>query len=77
LELHNKALCEMIQKNNHDKNRFLKDSAIDLHDSAINLHTMASLQLSPIDNLLHQLQSSSANIANLQLQLLTSPGITS
>jgi hypothetical protein len=50
LELHDKVLCKMIQKKN-DKNRFLKDSAINLHDSAINLHTMASLQSSIIDNL--------------------------
>jgi hypothetical protein len=42
-----------------------------------NLHTMAPLQLSLIGNLLHQLQCSSANIANLQLQLLTSPEISS
>jgi hypothetical protein len=66
LELSNEVYFETIQKKN-DENRSLKDDVS-------NLHAVVSLQSSLIDNLLQQLQASSAkNIANLQFQRLTSP----
>jgi hypothetical protein len=65
LELSNEVYFETIQKKD-DENRSLKDHAT-------NLQTVVSLQSSLIDNLLQQLQASSANIVNLQFQLMNRP----